>query len=78
LAPGVTRKLAGAGEYLAVAPTVVRVVRDAPIPPFEDRLPTHPADPERLLELAGRWGIDSSLARLVEALSKLAGRSPDE
>lgn len=70
LSPGNARKLAAAADYLDVAPIVVRVVRDAPIPPVADALPATPADPGALVALGERWGIDSSLARLVEALSK--------
>jgi 5'-3' exonuclease len=70
LSPGHARKLAAAADYLAVAPRVVRVVRDAPIPPVDDALPPTPVDSDALVALAERWGIDSSLARLVEALSK--------
>jgi 5'-3' exonuclease len=72
LSRGTARKLADAADYLAVAPAVVRVVADAPIPPVDDALPAHPADPEALVALAERWGIESSLSRLVEALSKTA------
>lgn len=69
LSPGTARKLTAAADYLQVAPTVVRVVRDAPIPPVDDALPGAPADPDALLALADRWGIGSSLSRLVTALS---------
>jgi 5'-3' exonuclease len=72
LSPGVARKLAAAADYLAVAPSVVGVVRDAPIPPVPDALPATPADHESVLALADRWGIESSLSRLVEALSRAA------
>jgi 5'-3' exonuclease len=69
LSPGTARKLTAATDYLRVAPTVVHVVRDAPIPPTDDTLPTTPAAPDALRALADRWGIRSSLSRLVTALS---------
>jgi len=72
LAPGTARKLAAAADYLAAAPVVVRTVRDAPIPPVPDALPAVPADPDALVALAGRWGIESSLSRLVQALTAVA------
>ena len=75
LAPGTARKLTAAADYLAVAPIVVRVVRDAPIPPVDDALPPTPRDPDALVALSGRWGIESSLSRLVEALSTTAART---
>jgi 5'-3' exonuclease len=72
LAPGTSRRLLAAAEYLAVAPAVVRVVADAPIPPVDDALPATPVDPDALLALADRWGIESSLSRLVTAVSAAA------
>ncbi|HET9657678.1 MAG TPA: 5'-3' exonuclease [Kineosporiaceae bacterium] len=68
LPPGIRAKLAAAQEYLQVAPEVVRVVRDLPVPAADLSLPRTPADPQALLELSRRWGLDSPLARLVDAL----------
>lgn len=71
--PGLTaaqlRRLTEAKAYLDVAPGVVRVARDAPVPEVDDRLPVTPADPEGLVVLAERWGLAGSVRRLVEALS---------
>jgi 5'-3' exonuclease len=71
--PGLTAtqvgRLRAAADYLAVAPTVVRVRRDVPVPELDDALPRTPTDPDALVALADRWGIESSLARLVDALS---------
>ncbi len=69
LAPGMRRKLADARDYLEVAPAVVRVATDAPLPAYDDTLPTAPRDPDALVELADRWGLDSPLNRLLTALS---------
>ncbi|MEU7924233.1 5'-3' exonuclease [Micromonospora sp. NPDC049107] len=68
-APGLRTKLAGARDYLAVAPTVVRVALDVALPELPTALPTAPADPERLLDLAGRWNLAGSARRLVDALA---------
>jgi 5'-3' exonuclease len=62
-------KLAAAREYLAAAPTVVRVARDVPLPRYDDALPRVPHDPARLVELADRWGLDSPLNRLLAAIA---------
>ena len=62
------RKLTEAGDYLAVAPGVVLVARDAPVSEHDDAVPREPADPDAVLALAERWGLSSSLTRLVEAL----------
>ncbi|MGS2615725.1 5'-3' exonuclease [Micromonospora sp. LZ34] len=68
-APGLRAKLAAAQDYLAVAPKVVRVALDVPLPELPTDLPTAPADPERLLELAQRWNLAGSARRLVDALA---------
>lgn len=72
-APGVRAKLVAARDYLAVAPTVVRVARDVPLPPLRTTLPAEPADPERLLALAERWNLAGPCRRLVDALADAAG-----
>ncbi|WP_368051333.1 5'-3' exonuclease H3TH domain-containing protein [Micromonospora sp. C28SCA-DRY-2] len=71
-APGLRGKLAAARDYLAVAPKVVKVALDVPLPDLPTELPSAPADPDRLLELAQRWNLAGSARRLVDAL---AGRS---
>jgi 5'-3' exonuclease len=70
LAPGIRRKLTDARDYLVVAPSVVRVATDAPLPAYEDMRPAAPADAEALVELADRWNLDSPLNRLLAALSR--------
>lgn len=68
-APGLRAKLAAARDYLAVAPTVVRVARDLTLPPLDPTLPGAPADPEKLLALAERWNLAGPCQRLVDALT---------
>lgn len=68
-APGLRTRLVAARDYLAVAPKVVRVALDVPLPPLATDLPAAPADPDRLLDLARRWNLASSCRRLVEALA---------
>jgi 5'-3' exonuclease len=68
-APGLRAKLAAAADYLAVAPTVVRVARDVPLPKLDTTLPAAPAEPQRLLELAERWNLAGPCRRLVDALA---------
>jgi 5'-3' exonuclease len=68
-ATGLRGKLAAAREYLAVAPKVVRVARDIPIPAFDTRLPTAPVDADQLLSLAEKWNLAGSCKRLVDALA---------
>ena len=68
-APGVRAKLLAGREYLALARKVVAVATDVPIPPLDARLPAAPADPDRLLDLAGRWGLAGAARRIVDALA---------
>jgi len=62
-------KLAAARGYLDVAPAVVRVATDAPVPAVDGTLPLAPAAPERLSALDERWDLGSSLRRAVSALA---------
>jgi 5'-3' exonuclease len=71
-AAGLRTKLAAAAPYLAVAPKVVRVARDIGLPRLDTTLPRAPRDPDRLIELAGQWGVASSARRLVDAAASLA------
>ncbi|HEY0217241.1 MAG TPA: 5'-3' exonuclease [Cellulomonas sp.] len=73
------RRLTEAADYLEVAPAVVRVAPDAPVElagtpgaadPAAFRLPHEPADPEALVDLAARWGLESSVRRVLAALAR--------
>jgi 5'-3' exonuclease len=62
-------RLKDAADYLAVAPTVVRVAVDAPVEQSRpDTVPAAPADPARVAELAERWNLGNSVERLLKAL----------
>lgn len=72
LAGGVRSKLRAARGYLEVAPAVVRVATDAPVScDRDDVVPTAPADPAELTALQRRWGLGTSVDRLVAALAGL-------
>ncbi|HEX5741228.1 MAG TPA: 5'-3' exonuclease [Pilimelia sp.] len=73
-APGLRARLTAAARYLAVAPQVVRVVRDVPLPAHDARLPAAPADGEAVLALARRWNIAGPCRRLVDAMAEAATR----
>ena len=70
LAPGPRAKIKAAADYLAVAPAVVAVARELDLGGPNLTLPYTPAEPEALLALATRWGLDSPLARLVDTLNR--------
>jgi 5'-3' exonuclease len=73
LTSAVRTKLAAATPYLEVVEPVVRVAEDAPVAlDRDDTLPKEPADPAALVDLAAKWGLESSVNRLLVALDKAA------
>ncbi|MFD8262677.1 5'-3' exonuclease H3TH domain-containing protein [Streptomyces griseoluteus] len=68
LTPTQRKRLTEAAPYLAVAPEVVRVADDIPLPEVDTALPHTPRDPAALDALAVRWGLGSSLQRLLTTL----------
>ncbi|MGP3980348.1 5'-3' exonuclease [Streptomyces sp. KR80] len=68
LTPALRKRLDEARAYIALAPKVVRVAADVPLPDFDPALPRTPRDPEGLLALAERWGLGGSLQRLLTTL----------
>jgi 5'-3' exonuclease len=66
---GARAKLAAARDYLAVAPAVVKVAHDAPVPDIDLACPAKPRDPEGLVALADRYGLDGPLNRLLSTLA---------
>jgi 5'-3' exonuclease len=60
--------LEAATAYLDVAPTVVRVTRDAPVAHADLALPTEVADPVLMSKVASEFGVTSSFNRVLSAL----------
>jgi 5'-3' exonuclease len=69
LTAALRRRIEGARDYIAKARRVVDVAHDVPLPEMDTILPRTPVDPDRLVELGERWGLDSSLNRLLAALA---------
>ncbi|MFF7093568.1 5'-3' exonuclease H3TH domain-containing protein [Streptomyces rubradiris] len=69
LTPSQRKRLTEARPYLAVAPKVVRVADDVPLPEVGTVLPDAPRDPAALAGLARRWGLGGSLDRLLTTLT---------
>ncbi|MFI6036582.1 5'-3' exonuclease H3TH domain-containing protein [Streptomyces sp. NPDC051315] len=69
LTPTQRKRLTEARPYLAVAPKVVRVADDVPLPEVDTTLPRTPREPETLEALARRWGLGGSLQRLTHTLA---------
>ncbi|QLH26861.1 5'-3' exonuclease [Streptomyces sp. Rer75] len=68
LTPAQRKRLDEARPYLAVAPKVVRVASDVPLPPFDAAVPRTPRDPRAVDALAERWGLGGSLRRVLSTL----------
>ncbi|MCO4275859.1 5'-3' exonuclease [Pseudarthrobacter sp. HLT3-5] len=70
----VRSKLAAAADYLAVAPTVVKIVRDLKLPTLEEAgAQLHPVNGESRAELerlAVEWNLGGSVKRLLVALDQ--------
>lgn len=69
LTPSQRKRLTEARPYLAVAPKVVRVAGDVPLPDVDTTLPRAPRDAAALDALAARWGLGGSLRRLLTTLT---------
>jgi 5'-3' exonuclease len=61
-------RLEAASAYLDVAPVVVQVARDAPIPDFDASLPRQVADLTLLSSLASGYGLTNPINRVLDAL----------
>ncbi len=71
ITPAQRRRLVESAPYLDVAPAVVRVARDIPVPEdLDERLPDEPRDGEVLAALGERWGLGSSLDRVLHTLTR--------
>lgn len=68
LTPSQRKRLDESRPYVAVAPKVVRVATDVPVPDISLALPRTPHDPAALDELAARWNLGGALKRLVSLL----------
>lgn len=68
LTPSQRRRLDESRAYVAVAPTVVRVAGDVPLPDVDLALPGEPRDPAALDDLAERWNLGGALKRLLTTL----------
>ncbi|MEY9835369.1 5'-3' exonuclease H3TH domain-containing protein [Streptacidiphilus sp. EB103A] len=75
LTPAQRKRLIEGTDYLAVAPKVVSVATDAPLPTFDPALPREPLDPVTLEELSDRWGLGTPLTRLLDTLADAKSQS---
>ena len=68
LSPNLRKKIVEGADYLAIAPTLVRCVRDLPLPQVSLKLPLGPADIDVIYDLKEKYGLGASIDRLIAAL----------
>jgi 5'-3' exonuclease len=73
MAPPVRAKIRAAADYLLVAPTVVKVVRDLELGEFDARIRASTGEQAAELDrLSADWGLGSSMKRARDALGALS------
>ncbi len=70
LKAAIRTKLVASSDYLDVAPRVVQVAPDAPLPHVDMTLPSSAANDDALQFLAERWGLTSSIKRVQVAFAQ--------
>jgi len=68
LAPALAKKIIAGADYLKIAPTLVRVARDAPLPKVDLTLPKAPTDLSSIYQFKERYALGASVDRLISAL----------
>ena len=68
LPPALVKKIIAGAEYLSIAPKLVRVARDAPLPKVDLSMPKAPADLSKLYQMKDQYGLGASIDRLIAAL----------
>lgn len=69
VSPTIRAKLRASADYLAAARRVVAPVVDCPVTGGDGSIPRAPAHPEELLEMAKRYSLTASVARLTDTLA---------
>jgi 5'-3' exonuclease len=68
LTPALAKKIIAGADYLSIAPKLVRVARDAPLPKVDLSMPKAPADLSKLYQIKDQYGLGASIDRLIAAL----------
>jgi 5'-3' exonuclease len=68
LPPTLAKKIIAGADYLSIAPKLVRVARDAPLPKVNLSMPKAPADLSKLYQIKDQYGLGASIDRLIAAL----------
>ena len=68
LPPALAKKIIAGSDYLKIAPTVVQVARNAPLPDIDLLMPKSPKDLSDIYQFKERYGLGASVDRLISAL----------
>jgi len=68
LSPALAKKIIAGADYLKIAPTVVQVARNVPLPKVNLSMPTVPGDLSAIYQCKERYGLGASVDRLISAL----------
>ena len=68
LPPALAKKIIAGADYLKIAPKLVRVARDAPLPKVDLTLPKAPKDLSSIYQFKERYALGASVDRLISAL----------
>jgi 5'-3' exonuclease len=68
LPPALAKKIIAGADYLRIAPTVVQVARNAPLPQVDLAMPKAPNDLSDIYQFKERYGLGASVDRLISAL----------
>lgn len=68
LPTALAKKIIAGSDYLAIAPRVVQVARNAPLPKINLAMPKAPPDLSAIYQFKERYGLGASVDRLISAL----------
>jgi 5'-3' exonuclease len=68
LKPALAKKIIEGADYLKIAPTLVNCARDVALPKLDIAMPKKPDDLSKIYEIKERYGLGSSVDRLITAL----------
>ena len=68
LPPALAKKIIAGADYLKIAPTIVRVARDVPLPKVDLKMPQPPSDFSPIYQFKERYGLGASVDRMISAL----------
>lgn len=68
LPAALAKKIIAGADYLKIAPTLVRVARDVPLPKVNLQIPTAPKDLSEIYQFKERYALGASVDRLISAL----------